>query len=562
LIRFTFIRLSLPALALLAAACGRSGPLPVAVAPSSPPALPVTAFEAPVVAVDRPAELVAQSAAWFAAGEQRLSQGHLDEARRAFDRAVDVLLACDAASCVDPRVRRQLAELVDRVTALETAAMASGDGFTERAYEPASIDELLSEETALELPSRALEAAVYADLTSSDHDIDIPLNDRVLSYVNLFRDRRREWFVTTLQRGTRYLPMIQSVFKAEGLPLDLAFVPMIESAFKATAVSRAKAKGFWQFMRATGREQGLRQDWFVDERADPEKATLAAARYLKELVGLFDGDWHLALASYNGGPARVQRALKRSGRRTFWDLARSDRILPRETREYVPMILAVMILARNPGQYGLEITPEPRLAYDTVVVDRPVDLRKVAEWSGASIDEIRELNPELRRLITPAKAEQYELRVPAGAAERVDARLAQAPTTELASVKWHQVRRGETLSGVARRYGVRRLELAEANNLQTSARLQPGQELLIPYSATTTVASGPSRGGREAWLAATRSAGNGRLIYRVRRGDTLGAIARAFDTTVSAIQAWNRLTSTRLMPGDELMIHTTRSAEQ
>ena len=183
----------------------------------------------------------------------------------------------------------------------------------------------------------------------------------MLRYVELFQGRLREFLAAGLERGAQYLPMIQNVFRAEGLPLDLAYVPLIESAFKPTALSRAKAKGVWQFMRGTGLENGLKHDWYIDERSDPAKATVAAAKYFKTLHNMF-ADWHLAMASYNGGPGRVQRAIKKSGREDFWALSASTRYLPRETRDYVPMILAAVIIAKNPVQYGfdaIDTTPAP-----------------------------------------------------------------------------------------------------------------------------------------------------------------------------------------------------------
>ena len=211
--------------------------------------------------------------------------------------------------------------------------------------------------------------------------------------------------------------MIQSVFRAEGLPLDLAYVPLIESAFKPTALSRAKAKGVWQFMRGTGLENGLKHDWYIDERSDPEKATLAAAKYFKSLYKMFD-DWHLAMASYNGGPGRVQRAIKRSGRDDFWTLSATSRYLPRETRDYVPMILAAVIIAKNPVKYGFDIVaPRRRRPSKPSTVPPAVDLRRVAEWAGVSADEIQRLNPELRRWTTPIRGSDYSLTVPAGTAE-------------------------------------------------------------------------------------------------------------------------------------------------
>ncbi len=176
----------------------------------------------------------------------------------------------------------------------------------------------------------------------------IPQNDRVLAYVELFQGRLRDYIHESLTRGTKYLPMIQEVFRAEGLPLDLAYIPVIESGFKTNALSKASARGPWQFMKATATEQGLKTDWYVDERSDPEKATVAAARYLKTLYNMFDGDWHLVLAAYNGGLGRVQRAMKRSGQDDFWSLSNSTRYLPRETREYVPLILAAIIVVEEP----------------------------------------------------------------------------------------------------------------------------------------------------------------------------------------------------------------------
>src|SRR5437763_12711348 len=208
-------------------------------------------------------------------------------------------------------------------------ALAEGDGFTEKKYETASIDELLVLSTTFGTPRATPEVkeAVKSDLATTGHDIPIPLNQRVLSYVELFQGRLHDFLEEGMRRGTKYLPMIQSVFRAEGLPLDLAYVPLVESAFKPNALSRAKAKGVWQFMRGTGLENGLRQDWYIDERSDPEKATIAAARYLNTLAKLFNGDWHLALASYNGGPGRVQRALKIGKADDFWKLAQNPRLL-------------------------------------------------------------------------------------------------------------------------------------------------------------------------------------------------------------------------------------------
>lgn len=542
------------------AACGGKAPLVAGPRPAALPAsAPLQRPQTPLV--DPVATLLDEVTRHFERGRQELRDGHLSDARQAFDAALDLLLETDERANRDPRVQSATDRLTDQISALELLALSTGDGFAEPLYEPASIDELLSESTEHQLspaPTARTQATVLADLGAHAHDIEIPFNARVLSYVELFQGRLREWFSESLQRGTKYLGMIQGVLKEQGLPLDLAFVPLVESAFKPNALSHARARGVWQFMSGTGRENGLHQNWFVDERADPEKATLAAAKYFRTLVTMFDGDWHLALASYNAGPGRLQRAIKRSGRKSFWELSSSSRFLPRETREYVPMILAAMIVGRNPSAYGFTIQPDSPLTYERVAVPTAVDLRKVAEWTNASIDDIRSLNPELRRATTPVRAAGYEVKVPVGTAESLRARLAETPNAELASFKWHQVRRGDTLAALAKKYAVRRADLAEANGLSSKSSLRPGTELIIPQGSTTP-ASRPS------WLADASVKPDGpsdadRVVYRVRRGDTLVSIARSHETTVDSIKAWNKLTSSRLMPGDRLTIYTGRTS--
>ncbi len=391
---------------------------------------------------------------------------------------MDVLLESPYGARTEPRIREHFDRLVDRISAYEVRALATGDGFTEKKYEPASIDELLAQSATLGAsPSTpGLKDAVQSDLLVGSHDIPIPLNQRVLSYIELFQGRLHDFIEEGMKRGSKYLPMIQSVFRAEGLPLDLAYVPLVESAFKPNALSRANAKGVWQFMSGTGLENGLRRDWYIDERSDPEKATVAAAKYLQTLSKIFGGDWHLALASYNGGPGRMQRALKTARVDNFWTLAEKSKILPRETREYVPMILAAIVIARNPSQYGFDFEVEEPATFEKVTLPRPVDLRRVAEWTDSSIDEIQALNPELRRWTTPVRDTNYELKVPAGKADVVLARLTDAPSTDLASLKYYTVKRGDTLLLIARKLHVNKADLAEANYLPVARPRLRGSE--------------------------------------------------------------------------------------
>jgi membrane-bound lytic murein transglycosylase D len=342
------------------------------------------------------------------------------------------------------------------------------------------------------LPSTAIRGMV-GDLQVPGRGLSVPLNQRVLDYVALFQGRLHDFMEDGMRRGSKYLPMIQSVLRAEGLPIDLAYVPLVESAFNPNALSKARAKGVWQFMKGTALENGLKSDWYIDERSDPEKATLAAANYLKTLADLFDGDWHLALASYNSGPGRVQQAIKRGGQPDFWQLSAKPRLLPRETRDYVPMILAAIVIARNPAQYGFVFEKEDQRPFETVSLARPVDLTHIAEWTGTTVGDIQALNPELRRKTTPIGEAQYSLKVPAGTSLEVARRLDESLGADLVSLSWYTVKSGDTIAGIARKLRVTRADLSEANSLGTSSRLSAGQKLIVPPEASASARAAEQR---------------------------------------------------------------------
>ncbi len=565
------------ALAGLAAGCAsrtplvRSQPAPV-VAVAPPPAV----VPPPASPADPVTELIAQSTRLFEVGQRDLAEGHLATAKTQFNRALEVLMESPAGARGDARVREQYDRLVERISTIELASLAKGDGFAEQKTEPASIDELLSLST-FDTAEATTETtrAVAADLLETPHDIDIPLNEKVLRYVQMFSGRLKGYLEEGLSRGANYLPMIQDVFRAEGLPLDLAYVPLIESAFKSNALSKAKAKGMWQFMKGTGLENGLETDWYIDERSDPEKATVAAAKYLKTLHRMF-GDWHLALASYNGGPGRVQRAMKRSKKTDFWSLTATTRYLPRETRDYVPLILAAVIIAKNPEQYGLVVEPIEPPNYEVVSLPSAVDLRRIAEWSGAPVQEIQTLNPELRRWTTPVRATDYEIKVPAGTADLVRIGLLETSPEALAPLNRHTVKKGETLATIAKKLKVNRADLAEANYLSTRAKLTTGTQLIIPRepkmldaepvadvllasniveTAPAVVAASPAARppAPEATRATPEPAARAQ-VHRVKRGDTLFSIARRYGVTVDQVRAQNNIRGSAIQVGQRLTI--------
>jgi membrane-bound lytic murein transglycosylase D len=564
------------ALGLYSAACAAHTPA------ATIPAVSAAVATAPAAAAPVPAQppsdpvldLIAASTRRFEAGQKELQEGHLVTAKSEFNAALEVLLESQYGARSEPRIREHFDRMVERISAYEITALAQGDGFAEKNYEPASIDELLAI-TTFDQPPATLQTtrAVTADLQSTMHDIDIPLNERVLSYVELFTGRLKNYLEDGLSRGIRFLPMIQDVFRAEGLPLDLAYVPLVESAFKPSALSSASAKGMWQFMQGTALENGLKHDWYIDERADPEKATRAAAKYLKTLYTMF-GDWHLALASYNGGPGRVQKAMKRSGEEDFWDLTATTKYLPRETRDYVPLILAAVVIARNPAQYGMDIHPLDYQKFEKVTLPEPVDLRLIAEWAGKPVQAIQDLNPELRRWTTPVRARDYELKVPVGTADIVRTHLAESSPDELATLNRHTVKKGETLLSIARKLKVNRTDLAAANYLSTKARLNTGQQLIIPRAPTLLLST---RADNPIPLAESRSVdavvasrtvlpkaeraerdADVKVVHRVKRGETLSSIARLYRTTIASVKQWNKMSGNIVKIGQRLTIFTAR----
>lgn len=513
---------------------------------SAQPALPRVPAASPLLT------LLAASEAAATRAQAALTDGHLENARAGFNEALDILLSADPVFRDHPDVASLSERLMARLSELEPAS-PSERAQRDPAEDGATLDRLLSTPT-LGPPMEATAEAVADDLATTTHDIDIPMNARVLSYVELFTGRLRSFLEESLNRGARFLPMIQDALRAEGLPTDLAFVPVVESAFNPNAMSRAKARGLWQFMRGTGVENGLRHDWYVDERAEPGLATIAAVRYLKSLYRTF-GDWHLALASYNGGPGRLQRALKRSGKSDFWDLSATPRYLPRETRDYVPLILAAVIVARNPVQYGLTLTTAPESAvFETVAVPSPVDLRRLSEAIGQPVSAIQALNPSLRRWVTPPREAAFQLKVPEGTADAVAAYVATSAAGDDSPFAWRTTRRGETLASIAKTLKVTRLDLAEANFLPLRARLTSGTRLIVPRPPGT-VAAGPSaREPVRQTAVAPRTGAAAAVVHRVRKGETLGSIARRYRTTVADIRRWNRLAGHLIRPGDRLTV--------
>ena len=306
-------------------------------------------------------------------------------------------------------------------------------------------------------------------------DFPIDLNDKVLTWVNIFTGRIKHKIEASLSRGSRYLPMIRQIFAEEGIPQDLAFLPIVESGYINHARSPAKAVGMWQFMPATGRIFGLTGNAWVEERRDPLKATRAAAKFLRNLYR-DSGDWYLALAGYNNGPGRVESAAQTLQSRNFWDMARS-KWMRDATKSYVPQMCAAVLVGRFPERYGLHVAQEAPFVFETVEVDRMTSLVVLARHAGTGIEALKDLNPELLRATTPPG--HYTLRVPPGTAGTVARALAKIPATERVDFKAYVIRKGDTLAKVAARFELSPADLLAANGI-TKAKFRPGRKLQIP----------------------------------------------------------------------------------
>ena len=334
----------------------------------------------------------------------------------------------------DPKLSELFHRVVDTTYTYELQAFQAGDGFQEAPAVPAPIDEVA--EMTFPVDPRLKDRAESAAKNLS-HDLPLTVNDEVFSFLNFFQTPRGRAIVEAgLRRQGRYKEMIARVLKEEGVPQDLIYLAQAESAFQPLALSRAGARGMWQFVAYRGQQYGLRRTWWIDERQDPEKATRAAAQHLRDLYGLF-GDWYLAMAAYNCGPGNVQKGIERTGYADFWELYRRN-VLPKETKNYVPIILALTLIAKDAAHYGVQVDPETPVTTDVVKPGRAIDLRLVAETIDVDVETLRTLNPPLLRLATPDDA-AFELHLPEGSAEKFSAEIADIPSDKWVSWRRHRV---------------------------------------------------------------------------------------------------------------------------
>ena len=482
----------------------------------------------------------------YQVGLEAYQAGRFQEAKEGFDRAVDLVLSSGLDLDQYPGLRAAFDDMVADISDLD-ADLYRQDAPPDNGENASPLDSLKDITTFLSPEEAEKEREKIQKVVGAiSYDIPITLNPKVLGFIEAFQTRIRREFEAGLKRSGGFLPMIKAIFREEGLPEDLAYMAHQESAFKSSAYSRARAKGMWQFMSFTGKKYGLRIDPWVDERSDFEKATRAAARYLKDLHERYD-DWYLAMAAYNAGEGKIDRAIARARTRDFWALCKT-RYIRAETKSYVPAILASILIDKSPEDYGFDVDLDPPLQWERVDIDQPTDLQVIAAGAAAELEAIRFLNPELRGLVTPPNVGSYSARVPVGAKSQCLTHLSTVPAEKRVSWTVHEVKNGETFTTVARRYKVPVRALVDANPRYAGKRLRRGWTLNVPLVAGAPVQTAAASDRP------TFEQGE-KVVHRVRKGDNLQQVAGRYRTTVANLKRWNRLGSSVIHPGQRLVAY-------
>ncbi len=485
---------------------------------------------------DAVSDLIARAEKEYQAGLANHQAGKVDEAKQNFDNALNALLGSNLDIRSDDRLQAEFDRIVAGVNQLYPGGPAA-DADAQQKSEPAPIDETNGLTPA---PDAGVKAKAQAEIKNTRSDLPLMMTDQVAGYITYFSGRGRGTFERAFARSGRYHDMIVSTLKQEGVPQDLIYLAQAESGFHPLAVSRVGARGIWQFMGSRARGYGLSHNMWVDDRQDPEKSTRAAARHLKDLYNQF-GDWYLAMAAYNSGPGTVQAAVRRTGYADFWELYRRN-VLPKETRNYVPIILAVTIMTKNPSQYGLNDVAMDRPAdYDSVDINYPVDLRLVAECVGSTSSELQDLNPSLLRMTTP-RVGKFELHLPAGTKDQYETAIATIPTDMRLWWRYHTVQPSDTLASLARNYHTTAKSIVAANHLE-GTELEVDAKLVVPVTPGKHPLSDTATYARRI----TR--------YHVRSGDTVETVADNFGISPQMLRRWNGIHGDSLRGRRVLALH-------
>lgn len=527
----------------------------------------------------RVSQLIARAEDHFRKGKLNLDDNKRDAARDEFDQAVDTLLESGLDVRANQRLQTFYLELVERIYREEvpighglphaTASLVAQNGqvpvagqdptgkpqpvqvgFREQKFDPSPLDELSKLVLTAE-EQNVSEADVNAlELAKNNVDFAFTINPLIQQYINYYQGRGRSTMEAGLRRSGRYMALARKIFREEGVPVDIAWLGQVESAWHPNALSHAAASGLWQFVPATGRQYGLRQSAWIDERNSFEQATRASARYLKDLAKRYNGNWELAMGGYNTGAGNIDRGIARAGMADFWTIYP---YLYQETRNYVPNILATILIAKNPQKYGFSgIRPEAPLSYDVVQLPTTTSLQLIADATDSSVDFLRSINPELRRDVTPRDG-IYNVRVPAGRSKQLVAVLKRIPGDRRDTARVISVVPGEDIQSVANRTGVSVVQLQAFN---TGVDLKTTTKLIVPSGGIKLTNWKRAKTTAEETPAATLNK------YRARKGDSLTKIAEAHHVSVSDVARLNGLpVNAELKAGQEIKLPAAAPTE-
>jgi membrane-bound lytic murein transglycosylase D len=523
----------------------------------------------------RVSQIIARAEDHFRKGKLNLEDSKREQAREEFDKAVDSILESGFDVRASQKLQTYYLELVERIYREEVplqqpvnnSAMLVAQnnqpqdpapqkaappqiGFRDQKFEPSPLDEL----SKLVLTEREKEVSgedlLALEQSQKNVNFSFTLNPLIQQYINYYQGPRgRATMENGLRRSGQYMKLARKIFAEEGVPLDVTWLGQVESAWKPRAVSWAAASGLWQFIPSTGRMYGLRQNAYIDERNSYEQATRASARHLKDLANRYNGNWELAMAAYNTGAGNIDRAISRAGSANFWMIYP---YIAQETRNYVPNILAVILIAKNPEKYGFKnIKPEAPMAYDVVQVPTATSLQLVADATDTTVDHIRALNPELKREVTP-RGDTYNVRIPAGRAKQFASLLQRISPDKRETARVISVAPGEELQNVANRTGI---SVAQLQAMNGGVDLKATTKLVVPNSSVKLTK----------WVRAT-SAANSEAApslnkVRARKGDTIASIAAARSLDANDVARLNGIpVDTELRAGQEVKIPATAAA--
>lgn len=536
----------------------------------------------------RVAEVINRSEDHYKRGKLNLDDNKLDQARDEFDKAVDTVLESGMDVRTSQRLQTFYLELVERIYREEvptqqaltgttivaqnvqmpqttqgadagaTVATARAQtsqprqiGFREQKFEPSPLDDLSKLTLTPEEQNVSPQDTAALELAKNSIDFGFNVNPLIQQFINYYQGRGHSTMETGLRRSGRYMSKAREIFRQEGVPEDIVWLAQIESAWRPAAYSSAAASGLWQFIPGTGARFGLRQTAWIDERNSFEQATHASARYLKFLSNRYNGNWELAIGAYNTGEGNIDRAISRAGTANFWSIYP---YIAQETRNYVPNILATILIAKNPEKYGFRnVRPEPSLAYDRVQVPTATSLQLIADACDTSVDYLRSINPELRRDLTP-RGESYIVRVPAGRAKQFAALLKRIPGNARETARIISVAPGEDLQSFASRTGT---NLAQLQMMNGGVDIKTSGKLVVPNNFTRNVALVRARPAAQTAPAATRSL----ISVRAMRGDTLAKLAARFNASADEVARLNGIApDAELQPGQQIQVPSAAPA--